>query len=105
MGREAAATVAANERLTGSTVLLTGASGFLGKVVLTTLLARADRPDRVLVLLRAADAIAAQRRLEDEVFASDAFAALPAEKLKVGLEQGSLSAIAGDLEDGRVDTA
>jgi alcohol-forming fatty acyl-CoA reductase len=106
MGREGAVGVAgASERLAGSTVLLTGASGFLGKVVLATLLAREDRPHRLLVLLRAADAAAAQRRLEDEVLASDAFAALPAETLRVGLEQGPLSAIAGDLEDGRVDAA
>ncbi|MGH2974592.1 MAG: SDR family oxidoreductase [Solirubrobacterales bacterium] len=106
MGREAVAdTAGANGGLAGSTVLLTGASGFLGKAVLATLLARADRPDRLFVLLRASDAGAARRRLEDEVLASDAFATLSKDALRSDLDRERLLAVAGDLESDRLDAA
>ncbi len=57
-------------------ILLTGATGFLGKVVLEELLRRDDEFDfdRVFVLVRAADDRAAQIRLEREVLGSECFA-------------------------------
>jgi nucleoside-diphosphate-sugar epimerase len=57
----------------------------------------------VLLLLRAADAQAARRRLLDEVLASDAFAGLPGEPPAALVESGRLIAVAGDLEAGRLD--
>ncbi len=87
----------AKERLAGSTILLTGASGFLGKAVLATLLGRVDSFGRLIVLLRASDDAAAGRRLKDEVLASDAFAALPESSTREMLEGERLCAVAGDL--------
>jgi thioester reductase-like protein/1-acyl-sn-glycerol-3-phosphate acyltransferase len=59
----------------GRGLLLTGATGFLGKVVLETLLRRRDEFDfdRVFVLVRAPDPAAAQIRLEREVLGSECF--------------------------------
>ncbi|HVY97224.1 MAG TPA: SDR family oxidoreductase, partial [Solirubrobacterales bacterium] len=88
-----------------STTLVTGASGFLGKAVLATLLARDPAPRNVLVLLRAADAAAATRRLETEVLASEPFTALAPRVVSDLLAAGRLRAVAGDLESGRIESA
>ena len=88
----------AKERLAGSTILLTGASGFLGKAVLAILLGRVCSFGQLIVLLRASDDGAARRRLEDEVLASDAFAALSADAIGEMLNAERLCAVAGDLE-------
>lgn len=90
----------AKERLAGSTILLTGASGFLGKAVLATLLRHAGDFRCLLVLLRAPDFAAAQRRLVEEVLTSDAFAALPDASIREMLDAGRLCTVAGDLETG-----
>jgi alcohol-forming fatty acyl-CoA reductase len=87
----------AKERLTGSTILLTGASGFLGKAVLSTLLGRIEGFGQLIVLLRASDDAAAGRRLEDEVLAGEAFAALPGSSIREMLDRERLCAVAGDL--------
>lgn len=62
--------------MAGATVLLTGGTGFLGKVVLEALLRRRQAlgVERVLALVRAEDADAARARLEREVFASPCLA-------------------------------
>lgn len=78
-------------------MLLTGASGFLGKAVLATLLAGDPPPARVLVLLRAPDQAAADRRLREEVLGAAAFAGLDPEPLAEMLGSGRLAALAGDL--------
>jgi thioester reductase-like protein len=61
-------------------VLLTGATGFVGKVVLDELLRRraALGVDKVLLLVRARDAERADARLRTEVLGSRCFAAQPA---------------------------
>lgn len=61
-------------------VLLTGASGFVGKVVLETLLRQREALgiERVVALLRARDPEHADARLRTDVFASACFKAQPA---------------------------
>ena len=90
------------DRLAGKSVLLTGASGFLGKAVMAALLRTAPDLGRLVVLLRAADDSAARRRLLDDVLPNDAFAALPATELRAKLEAGRIVPIAGDLETASV---
>jgi len=89
--------------VSGSTILVTGSSGFLGKAVLATLLGRTGSFQRLFLLLRAPDADAAQRRMVDEVLANEAFAALPDASIRAMLDEGRLRAVAGDLESGRLD--
>ena len=84
-----------------STILVTGTSGFLGKAVLAALLARDPAPRQVLLLLRAADADAAERRLRKEVLASECCASLPAAAR--WLAEGRLRAVAGDLASIGID--
>lgn len=86
-----------NQRLSGATILLTGGSGFLGKAVLSALLAHADGFERLILLLRADDDAAAQKRLTEEVLTNDAFATLPQGWLQEKLDSGRLRAVAGDL--------
>jgi fatty acyl-CoA reductase len=93
-----------DERLRGSTILVTGSSGFLGKAVLATLM-RVGKFQRLLLLLRAADADAAHRRLVGEVLENDAFAALPADSISTMLADGRIRAVAGDLEQGRLSVS
>jgi alcohol-forming fatty acyl-CoA reductase len=88
-----------------SSILVTGASGFLGKAVLATLLARDAAPADLLVLLRAADDAAATRRLETEVLASEPFTALPPRVVSDLLTAGRLRAVAGDIAAGRFGEA
>lgn len=62
------------------TYLLTGVTGFLGKVVLAELLRRREelQVDRVYVVIRPRGARGVEERFEREVVASDCFAELPA---------------------------
>src|SRR5215213_10241660 len=69
--------------LAGQTVLLTGASGFLGKAVLGQILR--ELPDTRVILLLRGDA---ERRLHDEVLTS-----APCE----GLDASNVTAISGDV--------
>ncbi|HEX5713002.1 MAG TPA: SDR family oxidoreductase [Solirubrobacterales bacterium] len=89
------------ERLEGEAILLTGGSGFLGMAVLAALLTHAPEFGRLVVLLRASDDAAAQRRLTEEVLANVAFAALPQDWLQEVLDSGRLCAVAGDLSGER----
>ena len=61
--------------MSGATVFLTGATGFLGKVVLERILRRRDDLGvaRVVALLRACDDTAARTRLADEVLSAACF--------------------------------
>ncbi len=63
------------------TVLLSGATGFVGKVLLERLLAEREALgiERVIALVRAHDDDAARARLEHEVLSSECFSRLPAE--------------------------
>ena len=71
------------EQLAGKTVLLTGASGFLGKAVLGQILR--ELPDTQVTLLLRGDA---QQRLENEILNSG-----PCE----GLDGSRVKTISGDL--------
>ncbi len=85
------------DRLAGRKVLLTGASGFLGKAVLGALLRSAPDIGQLVLLLRAPGASTASERL-DSVLASDAFAELPAAEIRAKLDSGRIRALRGDLE-------
>jgi nucleoside-diphosphate-sugar epimerase len=85
-------------RLARSTVLITGASGFVGKAVLSSLLSGTDRT-RVLVLLRAEDEAGARRRLVEEILGAEPFTAMPASIVEEILAKGELAPVWGDLGD------
>ena len=87
--------------MSSSTVLLTGATGFLGKVVLGDLLRRRAELGvaRVVVLVRAADDAAARRRLEVEVLGAPCCADLDA------AARAALEAVAGDVSVSGCDLA
>ncbi len=89
-------TVAA--RLAGRRLLLTGATGFVGKVVLAAWLREVPDHGELLVLVRAPDAEAAQRRLAEQVLSAAPFAAL-SDATAAALADGRLRAVPGDLED------
>jgi HAD superfamily hydrolase (TIGR01490 family) len=76
------------ERLAGQALLLTGATGFLGRAVLATCLRELPELGRIVVLLRAGDDESAGRRLRDEVLAGAAFE---------GLDGARVEALAGDV--------
>ncbi|MHB8341473.1 MAG: SDR family oxidoreductase, partial [Mycobacteriales bacterium] len=79
------------DRLAGTHVLLTGATGFVGEALLARLLT--DLPDtRVSVLVRTAGAASAEQRVA-ELLTRPAFAAAPAPG------PGRLTVLAGDLAD------
>jgi fatty acyl-CoA reductase len=82
-------------------VLITGASGFVGKAVLNTLLWGTEGV-RVLVLLRSRDKDDAHRRLVDEILGSDPFRSAPAEMIDRMVREGEIEAISGDLGDDRL---
>ncbi len=83
------------ERLAGKTILLTGASGFLGKAVLATLMRTAPEIAEVRILLRAGSDEEARRRLVDEVLAAEAFHGSNGGDGR--LDPARLRALAGDL--------
>jgi alcohol-forming fatty acyl-CoA reductase len=85
------------DRLAEKKILLTGASGFLGKAVLAALLRSAPDFRQLVVLLRAPTASAARKRLDD-VLSGEAFAELPEAETRGKLDSGRISAVNGDLE-------
>lgn len=85
------------ERLAGKKILLTGATGFLGKAVLATLLRSGGDFRQLLLPVRAAGASGARRRLE-ELLRTSPFASLPPGELVEMLDEGRLDAIPCDLE-------
>ncbi|MDP9401288.1 MAG: SDR family oxidoreductase, partial [Actinomycetota bacterium] len=95
MIREDESTVAA--RLAGASLLVTGASGFLGKAVLATWLREVPDSGPVLVALRAADDDAARQRLLDGVLTSDVFGPFDGGELEAAVAEGRLRAVAVDL--------
>jgi nucleoside-diphosphate-sugar epimerase len=84
--------------LAGSTVLLTGASGFVGKAVLNALLS-ATTGVRVLVLLRSRDREDADRRLAEEILGAKPFRSAPQTLIEKMLRDGELRTVSGDLGD------
>ena len=65
-----------NEALNGKVVLLCGATGFVGKVVLERVLRVAPDVERIYVLVRSRGAHSPQARFDAEVLQSDALAAV-----------------------------
>ena len=86
------------ERLAGRRVLLTGATGFLGKAVMASLLRTAPELGRLVVLLRAPDTGAARRRLLEDVLQNDAFDGLPPADLRRWVDEERIVPFACDLE-------
>jgi nucleoside-diphosphate-sugar epimerase len=82
--------------LVGSTVLVTGASGFVGKAVLNALLWGTEGA-RVLVLLRSRDEEDAHRRLVEEILRTEPFRSAPGEMVDRMLRDREIEAISGDL--------
>ncbi len=78
-------------------LLLTGSSGFLGKVVLGRLLACGADFGKVVLLLRAADDEAAERRAREEIVGSEALGPHGSSLLEEGLASGRVTASAADL--------
>ncbi len=85
------------ERLAGRSLLLTGASGFVGKAVLAALLRHGDGLRRLVVLLRAPDAADARRRLLEEILVAEPFAELPGADVSRRLDEGRIEVVAADL--------
>jgi fatty acyl-CoA reductase len=85
------------ELLRGKTLLLTGASGFVGKAVLATCLSRLDGLHEIRLLLRAADDAGAERRLREDVVPSLVFAPGEETDVEEALRSGRLRAEAADL--------
>ncbi len=104
--RDGAADV--GSRSAGTTVLVTGASGFVGKAVLSALLREAEGT-RLRVLLRSRDREDAQRRLVEEVLGAAPFTpGAPGTVAAVErmLAAGKLEGVCGDLgDDGLAGTA
>ncbi len=84
------------EQLAGASLLLTGASGFVGKAVLVTCLRCLPDLARLVVLLRADDDDAAATRL-GAVLDSDALRALAPADIQRVRQEGRLTALAGDI--------
>ena len=101
MSREGTTTTTATERvrdrLAGRKLLLTGASGFVGKAVLATLLRSAPDIEQIVVLLRAPGGATAADRLKG-VLSNECFDDLPAEEIRAKLDSGRIRALRGDLE-------
>ena len=85
------------DRLAGQTILLTGASGFLAKALLSICLDELPGIGQLRLLLRAADDDAARRRMSTEVLTSSAFAGLAPGVVDAALAEGRVDAFAGDL--------
>jgi len=83
-------------RLAGRTLLLTGASGFLGKAVLGVLLREVSDLGEVRLVLRAGDDEGALERLRSEVLSSEPLESVR-EAAEAALAAGRLSAVAGDF--------
>ncbi|EXA28417.1 hypothetical protein FOVG_19977 [Fusarium oxysporum f. sp. pisi HDV247] len=79
---------------TNNTILVTGATGFLGKVVVEELLRLRERhaTNQVILLLRKKDVLDAQARFEQHVAPSPCFASLPKDwKRSIHVIEGDLS--------------
>jgi fatty acyl-CoA reductase len=85
------------ERLEGRTLLITGATGFLGKAVLGACLRLAGKLGEIRLLLRARDDAAARARLEAEILPSAPVAGPAGEARAQAPVEGRLRAFSGDL--------
>ena len=83
---------------TGKTILLTGATGFVGKVVLEKFMRALPNFKRMYVMVRPKKTVTIQQRLQTEILDTEIFNFYFAEKpeLKAEIEQ-KIVAVAGDL--------
>jgi alcohol-forming fatty acyl-CoA reductase len=88
-----------SERLAGRVLLLTGASGFVGKAVLAICLRELPEIAAIRVLLRAGDDESAAERLVGDVLSTPPFKGIG---IQDALESGRLTAFAGDLLSDRL---
>lgn len=96
-GRENALTEAGH-RFSETEIFLTGANGFLGKIILALLLDRYPEFKRIHILLRPRGELSAAERFQSEVLSSPPIRAL-SERARGGFQK--LSVIAGDIaQDG-----
>jgi len=86
-----------SELLEGKSLLLTGASGFVGKGVLSACLGALPGLREIRLLLRAADDADAVRRLREEIVPQIPFAEGEGADLEAAIAGGRLSAVAVDL--------
>lgn len=85
------------ELLAGKALLLTGATGFVGKAILATCLTTLPELREIRLLLRADDDEGATRRLRDEVLTGSAFPEDERVDVDLALESGRLRALAANL--------
>ena len=93
--------------LRGKTILLTGGTGFLGKVIVERLLRAAPDIERIYLLIRTAADSPARTRFESEVLASPVFDA-PADRegeVWRALLRGVVVPVAGDVSQPRLGLA
>ncbi|KAG4278283.1 hypothetical protein FPRO04_13930 [Fusarium proliferatum] len=91
---------------TKNTILVTGATGFLGKVVVEELLRLRDKhaTSQVVLLLRKKDPLDAQARFEQHVAPSPCFASLPKDwKRSIRVIEGDLSSPNCGLQAGEYE--
>ncbi len=86
----------ANQTFDDHEIFLTGASGFLGKVILGMLLDRYPRIKRLHVLIRPGASLSAAQRFADEVLASPAISGIAAAKGREFIES-RISVWTGDI--------
>lgn len=86
------------ERLAGKKILLTGATGFVGKAILATLLRTGAELRQIVLPLRAESGDAARGRL-DELLAAAPFDALSSERIGELVTRGGIEALPCDLEN------
>ena len=84
-------------RLAGKKILLTGATGFLGKAVLSTLLRSVCDIRQLVLPLRADSGDGARQRLHG-VLAGEAFASLPRDRVREMVGEERIHAVPCDLE-------
>jgi nucleoside-diphosphate-sugar epimerase len=86
------------ERLAGKKILLTGATGFVGKAILATLLRTGAELRQIVLPIRAESGHAARGRLE-ELLAAAPFEGLPSERLAELVAADRIEALPCDLEN------
>ena len=80
------------------TILLTGATGFVGKVVLEKFMRTLPNFKRIYVMLRPKKKISIQTRLQSEIFDSEIFSTMKAKNLELFYQTISkIVPVAGDL--------
>ncbi|KAK8451676.1 hypothetical protein SEVIR_6G249700v4 [Setaria viridis] len=89
------------EYLKGKSILITGSTGFLGKILVEKILRVQPRVHKMYLLVRAVDAPSAKQRVQQEVIGTELFGLLR-DKYCEGFDlfiQDKIVALAGDIAD------